>query len=176
VECCGNCLRLKDYLKVVLMELKSAQQIIKILHDEKLNVNSLKNQVNLPNSIHKVSEDKLKSKERLNKASHTSEKIGKVKHKISVIGDSHAKGLANELKYKLTRDFEIQGATKPGSTLVNLVNTTSALTKSDVCIVWGGTNDVGQNESNMGICALKHFIRSHKLTNVVLCSKFLCKS
>jgi hypothetical protein len=88
VECCGNCLRLKDYLKVVLMELKSVHQIIKILHDEKVNANNLKNQVNLPNSIHKVPEDKLKSKERLNKVSHTSEKIGKVKHKIRVIGQT----------------------------------------------------------------------------------------
>jgi hypothetical protein len=114
VEGCGNCLRLKDYLKVVLMELKTAQQIIKILHDEKVTTNNLKNQVNLPNSNRKVPEDKLKLKERINKASHTSEKIGKVKHKIRVIGDSHAKGFANELKYKLTRDFEIQGVINQG--------------------------------------------------------------
>jgi hypothetical protein len=47
-----NCVRLKDYLKVVLMELKSAQQIIKILQDEKVNSYNLKNQVNPPNLVH----------------------------------------------------------------------------------------------------------------------------
>jgi hypothetical protein len=36
VNCCGNCLKLKNYLKVVSMELKSAQQIIRILNAEKV--------------------------------------------------------------------------------------------------------------------------------------------
>jgi hypothetical protein len=49
VSCCGNCLRLKDYFKVVLMELTSAQQVIKILHDEKANSHNLNNQANIQN-------------------------------------------------------------------------------------------------------------------------------
>jgi hypothetical protein len=61
---------------------------------------------------------------------------------------------------------------KPGLTLVNLVNTTPSdlktLTKSDVCIVWDGSNDVGRNEANMGIRALKHFISCNKHTNVLV--------
>jgi hypothetical protein len=71
--------------------------------------------------------------------SHTSEKIGKVKHKIRVLSDSHARGLANELNYKITHEFETHGVIKPGSTLVNLVSTSGsdlkALTKNDACIV-----------------------------------------
>jgi hypothetical protein len=85
------------------------------------------------------------------------------KHKIKILGDNHARGLANEL----TRDYEIQGVIKPGSTLVNLVNTTPSDQKTlqrviDVCIVWGGSNDVGRNEATMGIRALKHFISCNK--------------
>jgi hypothetical protein len=61
---------------------------------------------------------------------------------------------------------------KPGSTLGNLVNTSSsdlkALTKNDVCVVWGGTNDVGCNESIMGIRTLKDFVTSHNHTNVIV--------
>jgi hypothetical protein len=174
VNCCGNCLRLKDYLKVVLLELKCAQQIIKILHDEKANSNNLKNQANIQNLIPKVLVDKHRLKWRSTKVSHTSEKIGKVKHKTRVLGDSHTRGLANEQNYKLTHEFETQGMTKPGSTLVNLVNTSGsdpkALTKNDACIVWGGTNDVRQNETIIGIRALKHFISSHKHTNVIVLS------
>jgi hypothetical protein len=93
------------------------------------------------------------------------------KHKIRILGDNHARGLANELKYKLTRDNEIQGVIKPGSTLVNFVNTTPSdlktVPKSDVCIVWGGSND-GRNEANMGIRALKHFISCNKHTNILV--------
>jgi hypothetical protein len=37
VNSCENCLRLKDYLKVILMEIKSMQQIIRILHDGEAN-------------------------------------------------------------------------------------------------------------------------------------------
>jgi hypothetical protein len=48
----------------------------------------------------------------------------KVKHKIQILGGNCARGLANELKYKLTRDYETQAVVKPESTLVNLVNTT----------------------------------------------------
>jgi hypothetical protein len=44
---CGKCLSLMDYLKVALTELKSAQQIIRISHDEKEKPHNLKNQVNL---------------------------------------------------------------------------------------------------------------------------------
>jgi hypothetical protein len=33
--------------------------------------------------------------------SKTRMKVGKAKHKIQILGDSHVRGLANELKYKL---------------------------------------------------------------------------
>jgi hypothetical protein len=38
---------LKDYLKVVTTELKSAQQVIGILYEDEINANNLKNQDNL---------------------------------------------------------------------------------------------------------------------------------
>jgi hypothetical protein len=68
--------------------------------------------------------------------------MGKKKQKIIIMGDSHARGLAKELKYKLNHEFEVQGIIKPGSTLENLVKTTCSdlrtLTKRKVCLVWGG--------------------------------------
>jgi hypothetical protein len=47
--------------------------------------------------------------------------MDKVKHKIRIIGDSHARGLANELKDKFTCEFEYKGMVKPGSTFDKLV-------------------------------------------------------
>jgi hypothetical protein len=156
------------------MELKSVQQIIRILHDEKANSYNLKNQVNLPNLTYKRSEDKLRSEWKPIKVSHSSEKTDIVKHKIRILGDSHARGLAKELKYSLTQEFETQGVVKLGSSLEKLVNTSrpdlKALTMGDVRIVWGSSKDVGQNESTMGIRALKQFLSFHKHTNVIVLS------
>jgi hypothetical protein len=61
--------------------------------------------------------------------------MDKVKHKIRIIGDSHARGLANELKDKLTCEFQSQGMVKPGSTLDKLDSDLKDLSMSDVCIV-----------------------------------------
>jgi hypothetical protein len=48
-----------------------------------------------------------------------------IHHRILVIGDSHARGLAMNLKQKLSNDYEVQGIVKPGSTLESLINTAS---------------------------------------------------
>ena len=42
------------------------------------------------------------------------------------------------------------------------------LTMNDVCVVWGGAKDVGRNESNMGMRALKQIISSLNYTNVIV--------
>jgi hypothetical protein len=41
-------------------------------------------------------------------------------------------------------------------------------TKRDACIIWGGTKDVGRNETNIGIRALNHFVSCHQHTNVIV--------
>jgi hypothetical protein len=41
-------------------------------------------------------------------------KCTEAKHKILIIGDSHAQGIASEIKPNLEKDFEIQGFMKPG--------------------------------------------------------------
>ncbi|PNF36038.1 hypothetical protein B7P43_G12753 [Cryptotermes secundus] len=164
---------LTDYLKVALTELKSAQKIIRILHDERVEQNNLKNQVNLSNATNRKPDDVRFSKmKKTTKDNHNSNYVDKVKHKIRIVGDSHARGLANELKYNLTLEFNSQGVVKPGSSLEQLVNISDTdmknLTMSDVCVVWGGSMDVGRNETKLGIRALKEFVSSLNHTNVVV--------
>jgi hypothetical protein len=73
----------------------------------------------------------------------------KMKHKIIVIGDSHARGCAAEMKRYLDTDFDVIGFGNPGAGLSTI--TTSAeidikqLSKQDVVVVWGGSRDVGKN-------------------------------
>jgi hypothetical protein len=50
---CGNCSRLKDYVNVLLNELKSLHQIIKILHEDQRHSYNLKSQENSENLISK---------------------------------------------------------------------------------------------------------------------------
>jgi hypothetical protein len=104
---------------MVTMELKSAQQLIRILHEEKVLVDeiNLRNHENLLPKIHQDTEANLKKKLRSKNMYEKSDKIGKVKHKIRILGDSNARGLAKELKYRLNQEFEVQGVIKPGSTL-----------------------------------------------------------
>ena len=44
------------------------------------------------------------------------------KQKIFIIGDSHAKGCAAEIKYKFDETFEVTGYVQPGSKLEEITN------------------------------------------------------
>ena len=56
--------------------------------------------------------------------------------------------------HNLGCDFEVQGIVKPGANMEIIVNTspniTRKLTKKDI-VVWGGTRDVGRNETKKGL-------------------------
>ena len=94
--------------------------------------------------------------------------------KIIIIGDSHARGCAQELQHNLGQNSDVQGFVKPGATLQNIVNTspetTGKLTKKDVIIVWGGTRDIGRNESVKGLLQIRNFVDKLKQTNTIVMS------
>ena len=72
----------------------------------------------------------------------------------------------------LGRDFEVQGKVKPEANTEKIVNTspnmTRKLTKKDVVAVWGGTCDVGRNETKKGLHQMKNFVSIHNQTNVIV--------
>jgi hypothetical protein len=45
------------------------------------------------------------------------------KHKILIIGDSHARGCAAEIKANLSKEFEVQGFVNPGVGLKTVIST-----------------------------------------------------
>jgi hypothetical protein len=79
--------------------------------------------------------------------------------------------MATELKHNLNDDFQAIGIAKPGSTLVSIAKSTCSdiktLKKTDVCVIWGGTNDIGKNETSAGISAMCDLV-SLKNTNVIV--------
>jgi len=74
----------------------------------------------------------------------------------------------------LKQDYEIQGNVKPGANLQTTVNAPmesfGKLTKKDVIVVWGGTHDVGRNESGNGLRQIRNFAEKLKQTNFIVMS------
>ena len=96
------------------------------------------------------------------------------RRKIIIIGDSHARGCAQELQHNLGHGFIVQGIVKPGANLQTIVNaptkTIAKLTKQDVLVVWGGTRDVGRNETAKGLYQIRNFVDNHRQTNIIVMS------
>jgi hypothetical protein len=82
-------------------------------------------------------------------------KCSKREKKILILGDSHTRGLAEEVQLHIGKDFIVQALVKPGANIEAILHSTNSevqnLTKQDVCIIWGGTRDVAKNETNRGL-------------------------
>ena len=63
-------------------------------------------------------------------------------HKVLIVGHSHARGCAAEVKLKLNTDYEVVGFVNPGSTMKAIKDLTEdkidQLTKEDIVVLWGG--------------------------------------
>lgn len=94
------------------------------------------------------------------------------KHKILVIGDSHARGCASELRLHVNEYTEVSGLVKPGMCLD--VITTSAkeemkkMTKKDTVVIWGGSNDIARNNTDNGLRHLQQFVERNDQTNIIV--------
>jgi hypothetical protein len=116
-------------------------------------------------------EKKVNSVTKREEGRNTIKKCKKKKHRIIILGDSHARGKAKELQYQLGYDFEVQGIVKPGASAESIVKSNVNLrkwTQDDFCIIWGGTHDVSKNETNKGLRSLKDFMNKHNQTNVIV--------
>jgi hypothetical protein len=64
--------------------------------------------------------------------------LGKSEHKVMIIGDSHAKKCAAELRHNLDRSYEVCGFIKPGARSKEIINPAeeevSSLKHKDVVI------------------------------------------
>jgi hypothetical protein len=94
------------------------------------------------------------------------------RRKIVIIGDSHAKGCAANIKYVLGKTEEVTGYVSPGSKLENITNIAkkeiNELTKKDTVVIWGGANNIAINESEKGLTYLSNFVELCKNTNVII--------
>jgi hypothetical protein len=96
------------------------------------------------------------------------------RHKIIIVGDSHIRGNAADIKHQLGETATVTGYVSPGSRLETISNLGSkeieVLNKKDTLVIWGGTNDIAINESNKSLMCLSNFVKRCKQTNFVVIS------
>jgi hypothetical protein len=92
------------------------------------------------------------------------------KHKVTVVRDSHARGCVAELTERLGKPFEVRRFVKPGASFEGILNAAkeymSKLTKKDVVVVWGGTNDIKKNASSNSLKHITNFVKNSSHTNI----------
>jgi hypothetical protein len=58
--------------------------------------------------------------------------------------------------------------------MASVINTatkdTEKLTNKGVVVVWGGTKDVGKNDTRKGLLQIKSFVEKHNQTNITVMS------
>ena len=100
--------------------------------------------------------------------------VQKGKPKITVIGDSFTRGMAGELAHKLGSTFEVRGHVMTGAGMKTITESAeqevSTLTKKDIVVVWGATNDIARNEAKNALTKITDFVKLRKHTNVLLVS------
>jgi hypothetical protein len=80
----------------------------------------------------------------------------------------------DEIIHNLERTFEVAGYLKPWTGLEDITNIarkeTDELTKKDMVVVWGGTNNIAKNESQKDLVHISNFVKQRKHTNVIIVS------
>jgi hypothetical protein len=94
------------------------------------------------------------------------------KAQITANGDSHIRGLSEKISNWLDDSFSVLGITKPNADIETITSPihlkTGQLTKEDLIIFLGGTNDISRNEAKKGLCSLKDFTQRTINTNLIL--------
>ena len=94
------------------------------------------------------------------------------RHKILVIGDSHVRGLSEKIGNCLDNSFSVFGITKPNTDIEKITSPiqlkTGNLTKEDLIIFIGGTNDISRNEGKKGLRSLRDFTQRTINTKPIL--------
>ena len=93
-------------------------------------------------------------------------------HKILIIGDSHVRNCASNVKSNIKGNFKFHGIIKPGAEAVIVTNSVKneikSLSKSDVVVFCGGANDVGRNNAAKALQQISIFIAHSENTNIIL--------
>jgi hypothetical protein len=120
---------------------------------------------------HKTMTMKINSEKRSKKCSGNCRKCTN-KRKIIIIGDSHAKGSAANIKQVLGKSAVVIGYVSNSAKLNCITsmanNEINKLTKKDTVVIWGGAMDIAKNEADRGLAQLLKFVGECSNTNVLV--------
>jgi hypothetical protein len=93
-------------------------------------------------------------------------------HRIGIIGDNHAREVAGNVKHNLDATFSTSGIVCPGINVGNMIPLMTSnikhLNRKDVMILWGGANDVYNNNSWDALKLITEFMEINKHTNIII--------
>jgi hypothetical protein len=96
------------------------------------------------------------------------------KHKVVIVSDSHARGLAKEVLNHVNKNFEVFGLVKPGMGAETIVKSAMSdivnLSESDVVVFCGGSNDVSKNKASIALKHISNVVKVNNNTNIILLS------
>jgi hypothetical protein len=97
-----------------------------------------------------------------------------VENIVLILGESHARGCASEVRNQLNNDNEVSGFINPGSEMKNIKESAKMkmvqLTNDDIVVLWGDSNDVARNNSVRGMKHRLDLLINSSHTNVILLS------
>jgi hypothetical protein len=99
------------------------------------------------------------------------EKFNKDNHKILLIGDSHIKRCAIELRQILDYGYDVFGFSKPSAKMSDILETTKneiASLSNAILILWVGANDISKNNTLDARRSLFKFSEDHTGVNIIL--------
>ena len=98
--------------------------------------------------------------------------LNKVKHKVLLICNSHARNCAHLLQDNLNSDFKVSSFVKPGARMNEVISTVreelKTLNSDLVIVVWGGVNDIRKNNTKEALNSVSKFVNENKELNVAL--------
>jgi len=99
-------------------------------------------------------------------------KTKRVKQKIVIIGDSHARNSAAELQHCLGSTFIVSSFVKPGAGMKTIVDTAKEdimkLTGDDVVVIWGRSSNITKDNSREALKHLGNFVMNNQMVNTVV--------
>jgi hypothetical protein len=94
------------------------------------------------------------------------------RNKVIVVGDSHARGCAEDLTALLRQNFQVTGNVKPGANTSQIVKSpngeSSNATKKNHIVLWTGSNDVSKSNTNEGLNGIEEYEKEYKDTNIIV--------
>lgn len=105
-----------------------------------------------------------------NPPSERTKKHQQNKHKIVLVGDSHARDCFTKLQDVLPDHCEVISYVKPGAgitALTKVVEKKMSLTEEDMLIFWRGTNGIVRNNSARGIKKTHNYLTENLHTNII---------